>query len=250
MEKVKIPVGTRSILFGAHCFLIHPWFVALAWYRLYGFPWDPRLWVAFFVHDLGYWGKPNMDGPEGKTHPELGGRVMHKLFDKLSKSCKSCEGLGFYNNYTGDGCFEAIECERCNYWGDLTVYHSRSYARKHGMDFSKLCVADKLAIALTPAWLYIPLATLSGEIEEYMADTKEIPLSACFNNHVIRFELQSGRKKIWFSGLRWYMRNWVKENNRFVSINTYILISFTCYKAVVLRCHCFHFYITFEAPNH
>ena len=46
-------VGTKSVLFGAHAFWLHPFFVAVAWTRLYGFPWDPRLWVAFFVHDLG-----------------------------------------------------------------------------------------------------------------------------------------------------------------------------------------------------
>ena len=68
-------VGTKSVLFGAHCFFLHPWFVAAAWWRLYGFPWDPRLWVAFFVHDIGYLGKPNMDGPEGESHPELGARI-------------------------------------------------------------------------------------------------------------------------------------------------------------------------------
>ncbi len=38
-------VGTRSILYGAHAFWLHPWFVAWGWWRLYGFPWDPRLWV-------------------------------------------------------------------------------------------------------------------------------------------------------------------------------------------------------------
>jgi hypothetical protein len=27
---------------------------------------QPALWIAFFVHDLGYLGKPNMDGPEGR----------------------------------------------------------------------------------------------------------------------------------------------------------------------------------------
>jgi len=63
-------VGTKSVLFGAHCFFLHPWFVAAAWWKLYGFPFDLRLWVAFFCHDLGYLGKPNMDGPEGETHPE------------------------------------------------------------------------------------------------------------------------------------------------------------------------------------
>jgi hypothetical protein len=29
-------VGTRSVLYGAHQFAIHPWFVAAAWWRLYG----------------------------------------------------------------------------------------------------------------------------------------------------------------------------------------------------------------------
>ena len=74
-------VGTKSVLFGVHCFFLHPIFVAIAWTKLYGFPFDPRIWVAFFVHDLGYWGKPNMDGPEGETHVELGAKIMHFLFD-------------------------------------------------------------------------------------------------------------------------------------------------------------------------
>lgn len=74
-------VGTRSLLFGYHCFFLHPWFVALGWWKLYGFPWDPRLWVAFFVHDLGYWGKPNIDGPESESHVELGAKIMGRLFD-------------------------------------------------------------------------------------------------------------------------------------------------------------------------
>jgi hypothetical protein len=69
-------MGTRSVLYGVHNPLLHSWFVAAAWWQLDGFPWDPRLWVAFFVHDFGYWGKPNMDGPEGEGHPELGAKIM------------------------------------------------------------------------------------------------------------------------------------------------------------------------------
>ncbi len=129
--------GTKSILFGAHCWCIHPWFVALGWWKLYGFPFDPRLWVAFFVHDLGYWSKPNMDGPEGQTHPELGGRIMERLFGEQ--------------------------------WGDFTRLHSRYYARLEGKPVSPLCAADKLATSLIPAWIYVPMATWSGEIYEYMA---------------------------------------------------------------------------------
>jgi hypothetical protein len=37
-------VGTQSVLFGAYCFVIRPFFGA-AWWRLYGFPRDTRLWA-------------------------------------------------------------------------------------------------------------------------------------------------------------------------------------------------------------
>ena len=132
-------IGTKSVLFGVHQFAVHPWFVAWAWWKLYGFPFDPRLWVAFFIHDLGYIGKPNMDGPEGETHPELAARMMLRLFGKA--------------------------------WGDFTLLHSRFYAKKLGRTFSRLCVADKLAIALTPAWLYLRQARATGELAEYMLGT-------------------------------------------------------------------------------
>lgn len=86
-------IGTKSVLYGAHCFFLHPWFVALAWWRLYGFPWDPRLWAAFCVHDLGYIGKPNMDGPEGETHPLFGARLMTRLFDRLRNGGRPIGGV-------------------------------------------------------------------------------------------------------------------------------------------------------------
>lgn len=129
-------IGTRSVLFGAHCFLIHPWMVMLAWKRLYGFPWDPRLWVAFFVHDIGYWGKPNMDGPEGETHVEFGAKIM-RIFGQR--------------------------------WHDFSLYHSRYYAKKKGAKPSKLCFADKLSFAVTPRWIYLPMVKLTGEINEYLS---------------------------------------------------------------------------------
>ena len=31
-------VGTKSVIGGAHCFLLHPFFVAWGWARLFGFP--------------------------------------------------------------------------------------------------------------------------------------------------------------------------------------------------------------------
>lgn len=62
--------GTKSLLFGVHQFLWHPLTVLLAWVYLYrSFP-NPKELLCIFVHDWGYWGCPNMDGPEGERHPE------------------------------------------------------------------------------------------------------------------------------------------------------------------------------------
>ena len=169
-------IGTKSLLFGVHQFALHPWFVAWAWWRLYGFPWDPRLWLAFLIHDWGYWAKPNMDGMEGEQHPWLGAKVMHWLFDwprKLREStCRYCGRTfaGQGSAYFGPGCSAADGCTtpRNNRWLDFCLYHSRFLAKCDGKPYSRLCVADKLAIALQPWWLYLPTAWLSGELREYM----------------------------------------------------------------------------------
>lgn len=161
-------IGTRSVLFGVHQFAIHPWIVAIAWWKLYGFPCDLRLWIAFLVHDVGYIGKPNMDGAEGETHVEAGAKLMGWLFGE---------------NW---------------YW--FTLFHSRFYAKKHQKAFSRLCVADKLAIALTPGWLYLLQANLTGEISEYMqgADARTPALG--------RSQTQ------WFSDVQDYCRAWAYEH--------------------------------------
>src|SRR3982751_4688720 len=113
-------IGTKSVLFGAHCFFIHPWFVALGWWKLYGFPWDLRLWFVFFLHDLGYWGKPNMDGEEGETHVEWGANVVHKLFDwpRVVRVPNAISGTHRENNYK---------------WLHLSLLHSRFYAKQAGL---------------------------------------------------------------------------------------------------------------------
>lgn len=129
-------IGTRSLLYGAHQFLLHPLYVAAAWWRLYGPPLDPRLWIAFFVHDLGYFGKPDLDGPAGKSHPELGARIMRKLFGTK--------------------------------WGELCLYHSRSRAQQDGRQPSLLSHADKLATQLVPRWLFLSQVKATGEITEYL----------------------------------------------------------------------------------
>lgn len=160
-------IGTKSVLFGAHCFFLHPWFVAWGWWKLYGFPWDPRLWVAFFVHDLGYWGKSNMDGEEGELHPIWGANFMYFWFGQ--------------------------------HWYMFVRYHSRYLAKKDKQPYSLLCVADKLAISLTPAWLYLPMVRATGEIEEYMKDAK--------TKHAdMPSDLTS--EQTWYTGVQDYCRRW------------------------------------------
>lgn len=159
-------IGTKSILFGGHQFLIHPIALAIAWTKLYGFPYEYRLWVAFFVHDLGYIGKPNMDGTEGEAHPEFGAKIMRWLFGPT--------------------------------WGDFTLFHSRFYAKREGATISQLCVADKLATVITPRWLYLFLVNLTGEIHEYRAATKY--------GHAYSSDLaRASSDKDWHAALRNYM---------------------------------------------
>ena len=169
-------IGTRSVLYGAHQFVLHPIMVAIAWTKLYGFPLDPRLWFAFFLHDIGYIGCTNMDGLSGERHPERGARLMHVLFGAQ--------------------------------WGKFTLFHSRSYAKADGRPVSQLCLADKLATAITPAWLYLPLACLTGELAEYMHNT-----SVQKDDHIhSRIGARTGDVGVWFEELRSFNHLWIERS--------------------------------------
>jgi hypothetical protein len=135
---MRLALGSRSLLFGVHQVFIHPWMVAKAWTRLYGFPWDVRLWLCFLVHDWGYWGCPDMDGELGKKHPLRGARIVKWLLGRE--------------------------------WGLFCIAHSRHAAKMMGVRPSRLCAADKLASAVYPPWLYVRLGLWSGEIWEYLED--------------------------------------------------------------------------------
>lgn len=128
-------LGTKSLLFGVHSFWCHPFFVALAWWRLYGFPWDYHLWVAFLIHDWGYWGCAHMDDDEGERHPEVGAKIMRFLFSEQ--------------------------------WRMFCLTHSRFFSERFGLVPSALCWADKLSFCSTPKWLYMFQGNLTGEINEY-----------------------------------------------------------------------------------
>ena len=173
-------VGTKSVLFGAHCFLIHGFFVARGWWTLWGFPWDPRLWTAFFVHDLGYLGCGDMDGSQGEEHVHLGAKIMGLLF--------------------GDS------------WAIFTLRHSRYWAKKHGVGVSKLCYADKLAFAITPGWLYLPMACATGELAEYMEKSRNRQAGVAAFTEMERTQLESSVPACWLEGLQSYTKRWVEEH--------------------------------------
>jgi hypothetical protein len=138
-------MGTKSLLFGAHQFILHPIFVFVAWKRIYKEYPDWRTSICIIFHDWGYVGCPEIDGERGKMHPLLGAKIARKLFGKK-----------YY---------------------ELCIYHSRHYADKDSKKPSKLCWADKLGVALEPWWLYLPKARLTGELTEYRLNAiKFIPM--------------------------------------------------------------------------
>ena len=128
--------GTKSLLFGAHQFVLHPLLVWLAWRRLYGRAgW--RVAVAIVVHDWGYWGRSSIEGPDALAHSEVGAAIAGRLLGQE--------------------------------YADLVRWHSRGYAAACGRQPSRLCWADKMAFVLEPRWLYLLRTRATGELREYRA---------------------------------------------------------------------------------
>lgn len=134
-------IGTKSVLYGAHAFWWHWIFIWIAWCKIYYVTFQPAMLVCFFVHDLGYWGKENMDGPEGQEHPNFGALLMGRLFDVPY----------------GD-----------REWYNFTAGHSRYFAKLIGIETSDLMRADKYATCLVPLPLYLGSVLATGEAWEYV----------------------------------------------------------------------------------
>lgn len=149
-----ISIGTRTLLFGVHQFIYHPLTVYRAWCWLYGR--RPNWWqtVAIFCHDLGYVGKPNLDGVEGKTHPEGGADLTYKVTLFLSRFA------GFKEPHWGP--FETASAALVE-----ALHHSREYAKQTGQTPSQLCWADKACILFENPSFYLLRARLSGELSEF-----------------------------------------------------------------------------------
>jgi hypothetical protein len=134
-------IGTKTLLFGSHQFVIHPILVFIAWVKLYKKLPNFKELICIIIHDWGYWGKPNLDGPEGEKHPIWAAMWIAGNTD-------------WSLDYS---------------W--LCLYHSRFMAKMDNHPVSKLCLPDKYGVALAPAWLWVFLGNLTGEIKEYRAQT-------------------------------------------------------------------------------
>ena len=88
----------------------------------------------------------------------------------------------------------------------IMIIHSRFYAREHGANPSALCAADKLAVALTPAWLYLPMAWVTGELQEYM--TRAADGASKYKS----MGVASPGARLWLTGVQAYVRRWAYEH--------------------------------------
>jgi hypothetical protein len=165
-------VGTKSLLFGVHQVFLHPFFVARAWKACHGsYPRQLPVWMAIVCHDWGYFGCPEMDGPEGKQHPRLGAKLIGKLFGPE--------------------------------WEAFALYHSRSLAHLDDREPSALCAPDKLSFAYYPEWLYLLLARASGELQEYLRNA-DSPAGR-------RVGIDASTPQTWFRSTRAYMLRVVSD---------------------------------------
>lgn len=81
-----------------------------------------------------------------------------------------------------------------------------------GLRISRLCVADKLAFVLTPAWLYLPMARASGELAEYMERSKERQAGSEYFTPAESARLESSNPREWLKGLQSNTYRWVLKN--------------------------------------
>lgn len=167
-------IGTRSLLFGVHQFLWHPVTVVIAWRKLYGrLPHWHEL-IAIALHDIGYWGLPNIDGAEGREHPVRGAAAASRLVLRIAQSIWWLRNvrrrlLGRAPLSWSGRMFFSVNRALDSHW--LALFHSREYSRSKGVWPSALCWADKMSILYDPAPFYLLRVWLSGELKEFIANS-------------------------------------------------------------------------------
>jgi hypothetical protein len=168
--------GTASILFGVHQFVWHPFTVWRAWRYLYKRNPTAYELIAIICHDLGYWGKPDMDGPEGQTHPEGGAKIAMYLAYWLAR-------------LRGRKYEDAVLIGLIIY--KLSLFHSTHYSQAKGAKVSSLYLPDKVCVLFDPSWFYLLRARLSGELQEYVSNA----------NQRKEAEISFNQPEVWFA---WY----------------------------------------------
>lgn len=190
------------MIYGGHQFCLHSIFTLYSWHKLYGVPsWQEV--VCICCHDLGYATMKckSLDGEDGKLHPEGGAKIADWIINLISPQ-------------KNHDCY------------DFCLYHSRSYANQHGVEFSALCVADKYTSVVQPKWLVLPLMVLSGEIKEFVDNgltsdnihfrplidyfIRSVPYKDENYNLTISFKWRL--YSIWYDCLVSYMKDWTEKN--------------------------------------
>ena len=203
-----LKIGTRSVLFGVHSVFTHPYYVWKAWNILEnnGKPtWSLPIIFSCLLHDIGYIGKTDFDGKEeGETHPELGAKIIHFLFDG------KCEADDFGNPLVCCKCGKKFSGKtRCSKWHDFVLYHSRYYAKRDKVHYSRLCVADKLAMVITPRDLYLAQAHRTGEIEYFYEN------AAKYEGTGFESGTYNGQPLRWHAELSKFYGDWVEKHRDF-----------------------------------
>lgn len=211
-------VGTRSVLIGAHCFFLHPLFVALGWWKLYrwapafeGDRWpallDPRWWLCAILHDVGYLGKAEMDDFEGECHPFAGAFLVSRLL--RSRQRLGIARLTYIPAY-GQAGGPLYGGDWLCRWGLLALTHSRhltkalnGFPSTASLRPSRLCFADKLVPSVEPWFIYLPRVMLTGEIEQYLAEARD---------HGHKVGIRSDSRRAWYRSMADYMARWVEEH--------------------------------------
>lgn len=150
-------IGTKSLLFGIHQVFWHPIMVYKAWVYLYGRP-SFKETICIIIHDCGYFGKPNLDGPEGILHPELGAKIADKLFGSKYGVLCLCHSRGYIKYLFESPPIKCIRSVKLPFFIDYPL-------KIDDITPSKLCWADKLSFCFEPRWFYLLRARLSGELK-------------------------------------------------------------------------------------
>ena len=128
-------LGTKTLLFGTHQFVIHPALMIVAFLKIHKRRPSMSEFLAIVVHDWGYWGCDGIDTGGGENHPYAGARIMERLY-------------GAHGRH-------------------LVLGHSTNTCNKNGVGKSSLYLPDKYYFVLLPVFMHWLLARLSGECAEY-----------------------------------------------------------------------------------